>query len=68
MTDPGKNSKKGRLTLVKNLDTGEYKTTSYPLAHGHRSAADQSRLVFRNGEILVTDTLDEIRERAKSGI
>ncbi|MCK5610055.1 nicotinate phosphoribosyltransferase [Candidatus Pacearchaeota archaeon] len=68
ITDPGKDSKKGRLTLVKNLDTGVYKTVSYPLAHGHKSFVDQARTVFRNGEILVTDTLDQIRERAKSAL
>jgi len=64
ITDPGKVSKKGRLTLVKNLDTGEYKTVKAPLIHGHRCAAEQLRVVFRDGTLVKDYTLAEIRERA----
>ena len=76
ITDPGKDSKKGRMTLVgrpygtfdKNgpLSDGMfYQTAGYPLAHGHFSAIDMMRTIFRNGEVLVEESLDDIRARAK---
>jgi nicotinamide phosphoribosyltransferase len=64
VTDKGKVSKKGRLTLVKNLDTGEYRTVNAPLAHGHRSAAEQLVTVFRDGVLLQEQTFEEIRARS----
>jgi nicotinamide phosphoribosyltransferase len=61
VTDPGKNSKKGFLDLV--LDNGEYKTVELD----DDKPLENSELitVYENGELLVTQTLDEIRERAK---
>ncbi|MCK5612196.1 nicotinate phosphoribosyltransferase [Candidatus Pacearchaeota archaeon] len=61
ITDPGKNSKKGFLDLI--VENGEYKTiekeTSEPL--------DNSELItyYENGELLVNQTLEEIRNLAK---
>lgn len=58
ITDKGKQSKRGKLSLIKNGDC--YITTS-----GQNGSIDQLVEVFRDGEILKTWTFDEIRERAK---
>jgi nicotinamide phosphoribosyltransferase len=57
-TDPEKRSKAGRLDLVRK--DGEYITVGY-------NAGDQSQLIdyYCDGEILVNQTLDEIRSRAR---
>lgn len=70
VTDPGKVSKKGRLTTIRNQDPaseryGTYRTVTYPLAHGHICAVDQLRTVYRDGTLLEDYTLEEIRERSK---
>lgn len=61
ITDPGKRSKRGFLDLVK--ENGEYKTiekdTSEPLENSELIT------IYENGELLVTQTLDEIRNRAQ---
>lgn len=60
ITDPGKNSKKGRLMLIQ--DEEGYATISAenpPLEFG-----DQLIEVFRDGVVLKQYTFDEIRERA----
>lgn len=59
ITDPGKRSKKGRLDLVKGCQ-GSYKTVK----QGEESFNSVMRTVFKDGEILVEDSLDKIRERA----
>ncbi|GHF53241.1 nicotinamide phosphoribosyltransferase [Deinococcus metalli] len=61
VTDPGKRSKDGVLDLIEEngrLVTKAYKTfdTDFP--------GSLMRTVFRNGELLVRDTLDEVRGRA----
>ncbi len=58
VTDGGKTSKKGRMSLV--LKNGELTTVLKPDAPG-----DVLELVYENGEILKTSTFAEIRERAK---
>jgi nicotinamide phosphoribosyltransferase len=54
-TDPTKNSKRGRLTLTKGVT---YDTVP------HGTGVDVLVAVFRDGELLVDQTLEEIREVA----
>ncbi len=61
ITDAGKNSKKGRLDLV--LENGEYKTVRLENAETLSAENSQMRVVYENGELLIDDNLDEIRER-----
>ena len=61
VTDPGKRSKDGVLDLVEEggrLVTRQYRTfdTDFP--------GSRMRTVYRDGELLVRDTLEEIRARA----
>ena len=59
ITDQGKQSKRGRLAVVK-VD-GEFTTvakTAYPVVD------NEMQIVFRNGRLLVNDTFAAIRERA----
>ena len=58
VTDPGKASKRGRLRLVKAAD-GSMKTEC-----GSTTGPDLLCEVFRNGHLLVDQTLGGIRERA----
>lgn len=62
ITDPGKASKKGRLTLVRSKVTGEYSTASIdePLSEEFE---DAMVTVYENGVILYGSTLSEIRAR-----
>ena len=55
---PGKASKRGRLALLKQ--GSQYVT----VAHDGNAADDQMRLVYHNGDLMVDDTLEEIRARA----
>ncbi|KAG0722148.1 Nicotinamide phosphoribosyltransferase [Chionoecetes opilio] len=60
VTDPGKTSKKGRLSL--HREEGSYVTKQ----HGHGDPdTDLLVPVFENGELLRDYTFDEIRERAQ---
>lgn len=68
-TDPGKNSKRGRLDLVPPggmlpySDDASY--TTQQLRWGTESyAVSAMRIVFLNGYLLVDDTLENIRRRA----
>jgi nicotinamide phosphoribosyltransferase len=62
ITDPGKKSLTGRLDLIRN-PAGEL--VSYKLAPGQVQRPDSiMREVFRDGQVLVRPTLDEIREIA----
>ena len=59
-TDPAKNSKRGRLALVKN-GQGEYTTVrNVPLRHD-----DLLTLAFRDGRVQRNEILYEIRQRAE---
>jgi nicotinamide phosphoribosyltransferase len=62
ITDAGKNSKKGRLDLIKDKD-GEYKTVRLDNIEIVSIVNSQMRTVFENGEILFDESLDEIRQR-----
>jgi len=78
VTDAGKRSKRGRLTLLKHRETGAYKSVTLPL-DGDSSAAsatsavaagDQAaweevlQTVFENGRLLIDDTFANVRARA----
>ena len=67
ITDPGKKSKAGRLALVKG-DAGFMTLRSDTRVAGV-AASERSLLVpvFRDGEVLVTYTLDAVRKRALEG-
>lgn len=65
ITDPGKRSKEGVLTLVKSNLTGEYSTARIDQHRLDSEFEDQMELVYYNGRIMVEPTLAEIRERCK---
>jgi nicotinamide phosphoribosyltransferase len=62
VTDPGKRSKKGCITLAKSKLTGEYMTV--PIESIGLDFDDAMQTVYQNGKILVNWTLDEVRTRA----
>ena len=59
ITDPGKRSKRGRLALIN--DEQGYRTVREDELEDQRNALEK---VFRNGDVLVDWTFDEVRERA----
>ena len=63
ITDSGKNSKRGRLDLVKN-ENGEFTTVKLEKANQQQSVNSQLRTVYENSKLLIDDNLDEIRKRA----
>ena len=62
ITDPGKASKKGLLSTYRNRATGEVKT--WRIGETGADWEDIMRVVWRNGESLVLDSLAVIRKRA----
>ena len=62
ITDRGKTSKKGRMSLFRSQLTGEYMTIRLD-QQIDSEWEDQMVTVYRNGEILQEYTLKEIRER-----
>lgn len=60
VTDTGKKSKKGRLGLIKN-EQGQYKTLRREDLERY---SNQLRPVFKNGELLIDDTFEQIRQCA----
>ncbi len=63
ITDSGKNSKRGRLDLIKDED-GAYKTVKIEDKNLISAADSQLQTVFENGELLIDGSLEEIRKRA----
>jgi nicotinamide phosphoribosyltransferase len=63
VTDPSKNSKRGRLALLES-QPGEFRTVE-ELEDNRLDDQDRLVTVFENGEILLDDQLDAIRERAQ---
>jgi len=61
ITDPGKNSKRGFLDLIKV--NNEYKTIQTPSSIPHKDS--EMITYYENGELLVNQTLEEIRNLAK---
>jgi len=71
VTDHGKRSKEGRLALVKEAGFGiapYIRTVPADYFWERPSAENLLRTVFLNGDILVEDTFENIRERAKEGV
>jgi nicotinamide phosphoribosyltransferase len=64
VTDPGKNSKHGRLALVEN-QPGEFRTLEN-VQDTESQGEDRLVTVFENGNMLVSYDLDSIRERTLS--
>lgn len=64
VTDPGKKSKSGRLSLFKSTITGELATL--PMEGDSTDWVDQMVIMYKAGELLNETTLDEIRARAKA--
>ena len=62
ITDPGKRSKAGRITLVQD-DEGDYHTVQ--LSEVNVPGYDVMRTVYRNGELLREQTFDDVRQRAE---
>jgi nicotinamide phosphoribosyltransferase len=62
ITDAGKNSKRGRLDLVRR--EGVYETVKIEDAETIAAEDSSLRTVYENGELLIDDRLDEIRKRA----
>jgi nicotinamide phosphoribosyltransferase len=70
ITDHGKRSKEGRLALVKEAGFGipPYIRTVPEEYISEFMATNLLRPVFHNGVILIEDTFENIRERAKEGV
>lgn len=70
ITDPGKRSKRGRLAVIEHAartDAGRFDTVRLDglLDSGLDPRCNRLRPVYRNGELLVDERLETIRERAK---
>lgn len=64
ITDAGKNSKRGRLDLILDESSGEYKTVKLETAEQISAENSQMRTVYENGKLLIDDNLEAIRKRA----
>ncbi|AKM38741.1 nicotinate phosphoribosyltransferase [Burkholderia contaminans] len=71
VTDQGKRSKKGWLTLLRHFRTGEYRTTTLPAAWDDRMLEgeweDALETVFDTGRLLVDTSFAQVRARAHAG-
>ncbi|MBK7709236.1 MAG: nicotinate phosphoribosyltransferase [Acidobacteria bacterium] len=65
ITDAGKNSKRGRLDLIRT-DNG-FETVKLDSIEQIASATSVMRTVFENGELLIDDDLEAIRGRTTMG-
>jgi len=63
ITDKGKQSKQGRLALVRQCGVGSCGFRSLP-EHIVKPQDNLMRTIFVNGELLIEDTFEQIRERA----
>ena len=62
ITDPGKTSKRGILSVVKNGDN----YVTWERLDEEPVAGDCLELVFRNGELIGRNTLDDVRARVRA--
>lgn len=63
ITDPGKKSKEGRLTLVENHGLGSISVQTVDEKHvGHRP--DLMKTIYENGELMNEISFDEVRKNA----
>jgi nicotinamide phosphoribosyltransferase len=60
-TDPGKRSKKGKLDLV-------YMQGRFQTVDGEGNFGSVLKTVFKNGEVLVRHSLEQVRQRSNSGL
>jgi nicotinamide phosphoribosyltransferase len=74
VTDQGKTSKRGRMTLVRHREYGSYRTVALPddavsLAPGDLEPGWEEAMgtVWENGELVREWTFAEVRERAAAG-
>ena len=66
ITDPGKRSKRGRLTLTRHGETGEYRTLRLEELKDHPEFEDVLCTVFENGVCFNRQTFEEIRLRSET--
>jgi nicotinamide phosphoribosyltransferase len=73
VTDSGKQSKRGRMRLLRHREYGQFRTVSVPADAESLTAAalplgyeDAMVTVWENGTLLQDDTLAEIRSRANA--
>lgn len=66
VTDPGKKSFKGRMSLFRSRLTGEYMTLRTDQGPIDSEWVDQMVDVFENGELLVEYSMQEVRDWADS--
>lgn len=64
ITDPGKASKPGRLDLILDTDTGEFRTMQIGWGLNHLVGTVMNT-VFLNGEDVFTQNWNQVRENAK---
>lgn len=69
VTDPGKTSKKGRMSLFRHSQTGEYRSvrldaTGQPENLDLSLWQDQLHSLYLNGQLLARQSLSEIRQRS----
>jgi len=71
VTDSAKRSMKGRMTLLVNRRTGEYRTVVLPIAWDDRTVEGEweeaLQTVFDSGKLLVEVDFSQVRERAHAG-
>ena len=67
ITDSGKNSKRGRLDLIKD-ESGAYQTVKLAESETISAGNSQLRTVYENSEMLVDDNLRDIKKRAATAI
>lgn len=65
ITDPGKASKKGLLTVIKDIN-GEFKTVDI-IYDSYDPINEVMRVVYFNGKMVIEEDLQTIRERIKNG-
>lgn len=67
-TDSGKKSKKGRMTLVQNTESGDIYTVNLPMTDTHPYIKDMLVDVWADGKLLKEYNFDEVRARAAVGV
>lgn len=64
VTDPGKTSKRGVLSLVRSNGIGSSRWSTIRRSNLAAGQVDLLRKVWENGNLLIDDTFDRIRERS----
>jgi nicotinamide phosphoribosyltransferase len=64
VTDSGKSSKRGRMSLFKSRLTGEFMTIRTDQGTIDSEWVDQMDVVFENGKLLREQTFDEVRAQS----